>query len=125
MTDDGALAPGGQIAYLWRTDAATSNMRLTVLDARTLKVIGNLPIEACDGPTGIALDRASNRIFAGCSKTSVVVDVALDEKLARSVRNIAGIEFVASARLDARSVMNATKVVATRGALEKLQEVLA
>ena len=42
-----------------------------------------------------------------------------------SVRNIAGVEFVASARLDARSVMNATKVVATRGALEKLQEVLA
>jgi DNA-binding beta-propeller fold protein YncE len=49
---------------------------IDVLDARTLKVIGNLPIEACDGPTGIALDRASNRIFAGCSKTSVVVDVA-------------------------------------------------
>jgi DNA-binding beta-propeller fold protein YncE len=49
---------------------------IDVLDAKTLKVIGNLPIEPCDGPTGIALDRASNRIFAGCSKTSVVVDVA-------------------------------------------------
>ena len=61
----------------------------------------------------------------GVDGKAVLVDVALDEKLAMSVRNIAGVEFVASARLDARSVMNATKVVATRGALEKLQEVLA
>jgi DNA-binding beta-propeller fold protein YncE len=49
---------------------------IDVVDAKTLKVIGNWPIEPCDGPTGIALDRATNRIFAGCSKTSVVVDVA-------------------------------------------------
>ena len=61
----------------------------------------------------------------GVDGKAVLVDVALDEKLAMSVRNIAGIEFVASAKLDARSVMNATKVIATRGALEKLQEVLA
>ena len=49
---------------------------------------------------------------------------ALDEKLAKSVRNITGVAFVASARVNARDIMNATKVVATRGALEKLQEVL-
>jgi len=55
----------------------------------------------------------------------VLIDTALDEKLAKSVRNIAGVEFVASAKVNARSVMNASKVVATRGALEKLQEVLA
>jgi DNA-binding beta-propeller fold protein YncE len=56
---------------------------IDVLDARTLKVIGSLPIEPCDGPTGIALDRASNRIFAGCSKTSVVVDVASGKVVSR------------------------------------------
>ena len=55
----------------------------------------------------------------------VLIDTALDEKLAKSVRNIAGVELVASAKVNARSVMNASKVVATRGALEKLQEVLA
>jgi hypothetical protein len=49
---------------------------IDVIDAKTLKVRGSWPIEPCDGPTGIALDRATNRIFAGCSKTSVVVDVA-------------------------------------------------
>jgi large subunit ribosomal protein L4 len=61
----------------------------------------------------------------GVEGKAVVIDTALDEKFAKSVRNIAGIEFVASAKLNARSVMNAAKVVATRGALEKLQEVLA
>ena len=61
----------------------------------------------------------------GVDGKAVLIDVALDEKLAKSVRNIAGVEFVASGRVNARSVMNAGKVVATRSALEKLQEVLA
>jgi large subunit ribosomal protein L4 len=61
----------------------------------------------------------------GLDGKSLLIDVALDEKLARSVRNIPGVEFVVSAQVNARSVMNANKVVATRGALEKLQEVLA
>jgi len=61
----------------------------------------------------------------GVDGKAVLIDVALDEKLAKSIRNIAGVEFVVSGKLDARSVMNAGKVVATRSALEKLQEVLA
>ncbi len=61
----------------------------------------------------------------GVDGKAVLIDTACDEKLARSVRNLAGVEFVASGKVDARSVMNAAKVVATRGALEKLQEVLA
>jgi large subunit ribosomal protein L4 len=61
----------------------------------------------------------------GVDGKAVLIDVAPDEKLAKSVRNIAGVEFVASGRVNARSVMNAGKVIATRSALEKLQEVLA
>ena len=61
----------------------------------------------------------------GAGGKALLVDVALDDKLAKSVRNVAGVDFVASSRVRARDVMNATKVVATRGALEKLQEVLA
>jgi large subunit ribosomal protein L4 len=61
----------------------------------------------------------------GVNGKAVLIDTALDEKLAKSVRNIDGVEFVASAKVSARSVMNASKVVATRGAIEKLQEVLA
>jgi large subunit ribosomal protein L4 len=61
----------------------------------------------------------------GVDGKAVLIDVAIDEKLAKSVRNITGIELVASAKVDARSIMNAHKVVATKGAIEKLQEVLA
>jgi len=61
----------------------------------------------------------------GVTGKAVLVDLALDEKLGRSVRNVPGVSFVESRRLTARDVMNASRVVATRGALEKLQEALA
>ena len=61
----------------------------------------------------------------GIEGKAVLIDTTLDEKLVKSLRNIASVEFVASAKVNARSVVNASKVVATRGALEKLQEVLA
>ena len=61
----------------------------------------------------------------GVTGKAVLVDVALDDNLSRSVRNIPGVSLVASARLTARSVIDAGRVVATKGALEKLQEVLA
>jgi large subunit ribosomal protein L4 len=60
----------------------------------------------------------------GVSGKTVLVDVAADEKLARSVRNIPGVTLVPSARLTAREVIGAGRVVATRGAFEKLQEAL-
>jgi large subunit ribosomal protein L4 len=61
----------------------------------------------------------------GVEGKAVLVDVALDEKLSRSVRNIRGVSLVLSQRLTAREVIDAGRVVATKGALEKLQEVLA
>jgi large subunit ribosomal protein L4 len=61
----------------------------------------------------------------GVSGKAVLVDVAIDEHLERSVRNLRGISLVQSRRLTARDVMDAAQVVATPGALEKLQEALA
>ena len=61
----------------------------------------------------------------GVSGKAVLVDVAVDDKLSRSVRNIPGVSLVASARLTAREVANAGRVVVTRSAIEKLQEALA
>jgi large subunit ribosomal protein L4 len=61
----------------------------------------------------------------GISGKAVLVDVAVDEKLSRSIRNIPGVTLVASARLTARDVADAVRVIATRSAIEKLQEVLA
>jgi large subunit ribosomal protein L4 len=60
----------------------------------------------------------------GVSGKAVLVDVAVDEKLARSVRNLPGVAFVQSGRLTARAVADAAHVVATSSALEKLQEAL-
>lgn len=61
----------------------------------------------------------------GCAGKAVLIDVAIDEKLARSVRNIRGVSFLPSGRVTARDVIHAERVVATRSALEKLQEALA
>jgi large subunit ribosomal protein L4 len=61
----------------------------------------------------------------GVDGSAVIIDVAPDEKLARSVRNLAGVTIVASSRVTARDVMNADRVIATRTALERLQEALA
>lgn len=60
----------------------------------------------------------------GVTGKAVVIDVALDDNFARSVRNLPGVQAVASSRVTARDVMNAGKVVATRSAIEKLQEAL-
>jgi large subunit ribosomal protein L4 len=61
----------------------------------------------------------------GASGRTLVVDVALDDKFTRSARNIAGVSLVTSGRLTARDVMNTARIIATRAAVERLQEVLA
>jgi large subunit ribosomal protein L4 len=60
----------------------------------------------------------------GVTGKAVVIDVALDDNFARSVRNIPGVQAVVSSRVTARDVMDAGRVIATRSALEKLQEAL-
>jgi len=60
----------------------------------------------------------------GITGKAVLIDVAIYEKLSRSVRNIPGVSLVASARVTARDVIDANRVVATQSALEKLQEAL-
>jgi large subunit ribosomal protein L4 len=61
----------------------------------------------------------------GVTGKAVLIDLAVDEKLSRSVRNLPGVAFIASARITARDIMLAARVVTTSGALEKLQEALA
>jgi DNA-binding beta-propeller fold protein YncE len=47
---------------------------LQVIDGKSMTATASWPLAPCEGPTGIAYDPASNRVFAGCSKLSVVVD---------------------------------------------------
>src|SRR5689334_884790 len=56
---------------------------IDVVDTKSWTVIDTWPIAQCDGPTGIAMDRAANRIFAGCSGTSVVVDATTGKVVAQ------------------------------------------
>ena len=68
-----------------------SKNTIQVLDAKTMKVLASWPIAPCDGPTGIAYDRATNRIFSGCGKTSVVVD-AKTGKVVATIANGDGVD---------------------------------
>jgi large subunit ribosomal protein L4 len=60
----------------------------------------------------------------GVTGKAVLVDVAVDGNLALSVRNLPGVSAVPSARLTAREVLEADRMVVTKGAIEKLQEAL-
>ena len=61
----------------------------------------------------------------GATGKTLVIDVKLDENFTLSARNIAGVTLVPSAKLTARDVMDTTRIIATRAAIERLQEVLA
>jgi DNA-binding beta-propeller fold protein YncE len=53
-----------------------SKHTIQVIDVKTWKATASWPLAPCEGPTGIAYDKATNRIFSGCSKTSVVLDAS-------------------------------------------------
>lgn len=61
----------------------------------------------------------------GATGKTLVIDVNPDEGFALSARNIAGVKLVPTAQVTVRDIMDTSRVVATRGALEKLQETLA
>jgi len=60
----------------------------------------------------------------GAEGKTLIVDVQPDEMFAASARNIRGVRLVASGRLTARDVMDTTRIIATKAAVERLQEVL-
>jgi DNA-binding beta-propeller fold protein YncE len=64
---------------------------MQVIDDKSMKVLASWPLAPCEGPTGIAFDKASNRIFVGCSKTSVVVDPT-NGKIVATIANGDGVD---------------------------------
>ena len=60
----------------------------------------------------------------GATGKTLMLDLAVDPALDLSTRNIVGLSYVAANRVSARSVMDATTVIATKAALERLQEAL-
>jgi DNA-binding beta-propeller fold protein YncE len=59
---------------------------IQVIDIKTWKATASWPLDPCKGPTGIAYDKATNRIFAGCIKTSVVLDASTG-KIVATINN--------------------------------------
>jgi DNA-binding beta-propeller fold protein YncE len=68
-----------------------SKNTIQVIDVKTMKVLSSWPIAPCDGPTGIAFDRASNRILSGCGKTSVAID-PVSGRVVASIANGDGVD---------------------------------
>jgi DNA-binding beta-propeller fold protein YncE len=84
---EGAASDGR--GRLFVNNEGTSTIQ--VLDAKAMKPTASWPLAPCEGPTGIAYDRASNRIFSGCSKTSVVLDAATG-KVVATIANGDGVD---------------------------------
>jgi DNA-binding beta-propeller fold protein YncE len=79
---EGAAADGKGHIFVNNEGKST----IQVIDVKTWKATSSWPLAPCEGPTGIAYDKASNRIFSGCSKTSVVLD-ANTGKVVASITN--------------------------------------
>lgn len=75
---EGAAADGNGHIYVNNEGKST----IQVIDVKTWKATASWPLAPCEGPTGIAYDKATNRIFSGCSKTSVVVDAGTGKVVA-------------------------------------------
>ena len=66
-----AVADGGRI-YANIEDKS----EIAVFDPKTLKVLARWPLAPCEEPSGLAIDRVHQRLFAGCgNKTMAVVDM--------------------------------------------------
>ena len=75
----------------------------------------------------LAVDEVKTKLLAatlkrlGVDGKAVLIDVAPDQKLMRSARNIVGVTVAASSHVTAREVMDAVRIVATKDALAQLQ----
>jgi DNA-binding beta-propeller fold protein YncE len=69
---EGAAADGR--GHIFVNNESKNTMQ--VIDAKTWKVTASWPLAPCEGPTGLAYDKKSNRLFSGCNRTSVVLDAS-------------------------------------------------
>jgi large subunit ribosomal protein L4 len=60
----------------------------------------------------------------GISGKPLVIDIKPDENFVASARNISGVRVLPSGRITARDIADSSWVIATRAAVERLQEVL-
>ena len=85
-----------------------------------LTVVERLASE--DGKTKAAVEMV--RRLGGGATGTLLLDVQPDERLALALRNVEGVRVVASGRVTPRDLAGSRRVIATRAAVERLQEVL-
>jgi DNA-binding beta-propeller fold protein YncE len=86
---EGAVSDGHGRIFV--NDEGTS--RIQVIDARTMKAVATWPLSPCEGPTGIAYDPRTHRIFSACSKTSAILDASTG-KIVATVPNGDGVDAI-------------------------------
>jgi DNA-binding beta-propeller fold protein YncE len=84
---EGAASDGKGKIFV--NNEGTSTMQ--TLDVKSMKVLSSWPMAPCEGPTGIAFDRAAKRIISGCGKTSVVIDPSTG-KVVATIANGDGVD---------------------------------
>jgi DNA-binding beta-propeller fold protein YncE len=77
----GTVALGGQPEFAVSDDKGevfvniTDKNQILAFDARTLKVLHRWSVPACEGPSGLSMDRAHRRLFSACdNETMAVID---------------------------------------------------
>ena len=58
---------------------------IVAIDAKTFKVLNHWSIAPADGPTGLAFDKVTKRLFAGCDKMLAVIDATTGKVIATPV----------------------------------------
>src|SRR5215472_13911490 len=82
IAPEGAAADGKGHIFVNNEGKGT----IQVIDVKTWKATASWPLDPCKGPTGIAYDKATNRIFSGCNSTSVVLDASTG-KVVATIKN--------------------------------------
>ncbi len=78
-------------------------------------------LEAEDHKTKAAAEMLSR---LGADSKTLLIDVEPDVHLALAVRNLPYVRFIASGRVSPRDLMDCTRIIATRAAVERMQNVL-
>jgi DNA-binding beta-propeller fold protein YncE len=84
---EGAVADGKGRIFVNNEGKST----VQVIDVKSMKAVASWPVAPCEGPTGIAYDSKTNRIFCGCSKTSAVLDAGTG-KVVATIANGNGVD---------------------------------
>jgi len=84
---EGAVADGKGRIFVNNEGKST----VQVIDVKTMKAVASWPVAPCEGPTGIAYDPNTSRLFCGCSATSAVLDAGTG-KVVATIANGNGVD---------------------------------